>query len=88
MAAFDQDDPCATAVALRKVYYDTLAGGGGQVVSVRFGDREVKYDAGAGGLDRLRADMLAAETACDLKNGVQPKRRAIKFGNPFGSNLG
>ena len=84
MAAFDADDPCATAVALRKVYYDVLAGGGGQIVSVRFGDREVKYAADTSSLERLRADMLSAEALCDIKNGVQSKRHAITAGSVRG----
>jgi len=75
-------DPCEAAVVLRKAYYDAQQGGGGQVIGVRFGDREVKYSSDkTGGLERLYNDMLRAEALCDIKLGNAPKRHAIKFGS-------
>lgn len=79
--AVDWTDPCARAVALRSKYYELLAGGGGQIASIRFADREVTYATGSAGLSELREEMLAAEQECEAAATGRPQRHAMRLGS-------
>lgn len=64
-------DPCAEAERLRAIRLGIISGKGESLI--RFDDEEVRFhkaDMGA-----LNAEIARLEAACDLVNGVVPKRR-------------
>jgi hypothetical protein len=75
--ATDWSDPCQRAAALSAAYYDLISGG--NAVELREGDRTTKF--GPGDAEKLKAEMVAAQAACDAANGVKnPASRRFAIG--------
>jgi hypothetical protein len=82
MVTVDWNDPCARAAALQQAYYALLTGGGETLIRRKGpqGEEEVRYHPPD--LDKLAAEMTAAQAECaTTTNGTNPRRRfAIRGG--------
>ena len=80
--AVDWTDPCAKAAALRNAYFDLIRGAAESLIraSTTEGDQEVRF--ARTDVDKLKAEMIAAEEACVRANGgtPTPRRSAIRIG--------
>ena len=76
MAVPSADSPCELAAYLKQQYYALLAGG--NPISIRFADREVKYSTG--NLDVMQAEILRLEALCAKAQGDKPRRYAFRLG--------
>lgn len=78
----DESDPCAAAAALRKVYYDLIAGQGAMMVTFKAGssgvERSVTFHRAQP--DRLLSVIRGFEQKCALAEGQRPRRHAIATG--------
>lgn len=77
MADIDWTDPCAVAASLRPAYYQLIAGAA--AVSIRVENREVTF--AKTDVVLLKTEITRLDNACALKQGQNPKRRAIRFGS-------
>lgn len=77
MADVDWSDPCARAEALRKAYFEMLAGGTSTRVRFRAGDneQEVQKAISGGSLADLRRELHKAEDECRAAQGLPPLQR-------------
>ncbi len=78
----NENDPCATATALRQVYANIIAGQAGQTVTFKAGpngvERTVTYhNANATALLGLIRDY---ERKCAARSGSRPQRYAMRGG--------
>jgi len=82
MATIDWTDPCSRANALRTAYFDLIRGQSESLIrhSTTEGDQEVRY--ARTDVDKLKAEMQAAEEECVRANGgtPTPRRSAIRLG--------
>lgn len=80
--AVDFSDPCQRYAALRDAYYTLISGANESLIRIKGpnGEQEVRF--GAGNIDALKQEMIAAEGACALSTGAtNPNRRyAIRAG--------
>jgi hypothetical protein len=88
--AVDWTDPCQRAAALTTAYYTLLSGSGETLIRRNGpqGEEEVRYHAPD--LDKLNAEMTAAQAECAAAmQGTNPRRRfAIRAGSQRSSYPG
>ena len=73
-----EDDPCGRATKLRELRDQIMVGGGVIEMESEQGNgvrRRVRYSAA--NLERLEAEISAADNKCRVKNGKRPRRYAI-----------
>lgn len=82
MAVVDWTNPCAKAQALRDAYFALISGQSESLIraSTSEGDQEVRF--ARTDVDKLKAEMIAAEEECVRANGgtPTPRRSAIRLG--------
>lgn len=78
----DENDPCATAAALRQVYANLISGGASQSVSFKAGpngvERTVTYHSA--NATALKALITEYEQKCAALKGGRPRRFAMRGG--------
>lgn len=80
--AVDWTNPCAKAQALRDAYFALISGAAESLIrhSTTEGDQEVRF--ARTDVDKLKAEMIAAEEDCIRSTGgtPTPRRSAIRLG--------
>lgn len=77
--AVDWTDPCARANALRCAYFQLISGQSESLIrhSTTEGDQEVRY--ARADVEKLKAELDAAEAECALANGSAIPARSRRF---------
>lgn len=85
MVTVDWTDPCARANALRGAYYALISGASESLIrqSTSEGDQEVRF--ARADVEKLKAEMSAAEAECAIANGTAIPSRARRFAIRGGS---
>lgn len=86
--AVDWTDPCARANALRGAYYALISGASESLIrtSTTEGDQEVRF--ARADVDRLKAELDAAEVECAKSTGAVVPRRAARYAIRGGARRG
>lgn len=82
MATIDWSNACARSAALRDAYYRLVSGAQEVEISTRTNDAEERVKFSPANIGALKAEMTAADEACQRANGLTPapRRFAMRLG--------